>query len=72
MHKLLKPQGLSEMEIDSGNLDPDLSWEIMGLFGQFNRFGVTVLVATHDVDLIRRMGERVLVLSHGELAGDTR
>jgi len=56
----------------TGNLDPDLSWEIMGLFGQFNRFGVTVLVATHDVDLIRRMGERVLVLSHGELAGDTR
>jgi cell division transport system ATP-binding protein len=56
----------------TGNLDPDLSWEIMGLFEQFNRVGVTVLVATHDVELIRRKGHRVLTLRGGALAGDTR
>jgi cell division transport system ATP-binding protein len=51
----------------TGNLDPDLSREIMGLFDQFNQVGVTVLVATHDLDLVRRFGKRVLVLRNGRL-----
>jgi cell division transport system ATP-binding protein len=51
----------------TGNLDPDLSKEIMGLFAQFNQVGVTVLIATHDLDLVQRFGKRVLVLRNGQL-----
>ena len=54
----------------TGNLDPELSAEIMNLFRQFNAVGVTVMIASHDLDLIRRMGHRVLSLSHGALVRD--
>lgn len=50
----------------TGNLDPDLSREIMGLFAQFNQVGVTVLVATHDLELVHRFGHRVLTLRNGQ------
>ncbi|HHH35311.1 MAG TPA: cell division ATP-binding protein FtsE [Gammaproteobacteria bacterium] len=56
----------------TGNLDPALSAEIMALFRQFNEVGVTVLIASHDLDLIRRMGQRILTLDHGELVDDGR
>ena len=55
----------------TGNLDPELSHEIMELFRQFNQVGVTLLIATHDLDLISRMGQRILTLSQGQLARDT-
>ncbi len=51
----------------TGNLDPELSREVMGLFNSFSDFGVTVLIATHDIELIRRMGTRTLVLNKGYL-----
>lgn len=51
----------------TGNLDPDLSREIMGLFEQFNQVGVTVLIATHDLDLVARMKKKQLKLDHGRL-----
>lgn len=51
----------------TGNLDPELSREIMNLFEQFNQVGVTVLIATHDIDLISGMGHRRLILDHGRL-----
>ena len=54
----------------TGNLDPELSKEIMGIFEEFNRVGVSVLVASHDHALIRSMPHRVLSLDHGALAGD--
>lgn len=56
----------------TGNLDPELSAEIMALFKQFNQVGVTLLIASHDIDLINRMQKRVLTLSKGQLVGDTR
>ncbi len=56
----------------TGNLDPALSREIMELFSQFNQVGVTLLVATHDIDLITRMGKRILTLSKGQLVGDNK
>ncbi len=56
----------------TGNLDPALSAEIMDLFRQFNTVGVTVLVASHDLALIRRLGQRILVLDHGLLVDDGR
>src|SRR5215475_11646760 len=51
----------------TGNLDPVLAEEIMKLFGEINIRGTTVLVATHDLELIRRMGKRVLTLERGRL-----
>lgn len=53
----------------TGNLDPELSWEIMKLFESFNQVGVTVMIATHDLDLVNRMGHRVLTLNQGRLHG---
>ncbi len=55
----------------TGNLDPELSWEIMQIFEQFRQVGVTVLVASHDLDMIQRMGHRILALKQGQLIGDT-
>ena len=54
----------------TGNLDPALSEEIMHLFEQFNQVGVTVLIASHDLDLIDRLGYSVLTLDHGRLLED--
>ncbi|MBQ14798.1 MAG: cell division ATP-binding protein FtsE [Gammaproteobacteria bacterium] len=54
----------------TGNLDPDLSAEIMNLFGQFNRVGVSLLIASHDLSLIAPLQHRVLTLHHGQLADD--
>jgi cell division transport system ATP-binding protein len=54
----------------TGNLDPHLSREIVELFVRFNQVGGTLLIATHDVDIIRSMGKRVLVLDQGELTHD--
>jgi cell division transport system ATP-binding protein len=51
----------------TGNLDPELSAEIMHLFEQFQQVGVTVLIASHDISLINRMNYRVLKLDHGQL-----
>jgi cell division transport system ATP-binding protein len=53
----------------TGNLDPDLSLEIMNLFRDMNARGTTVLVATHDRELIKWVGRRVIQLDHGQLAG---
>ena len=55
----------------TGNLDPVLSEEIMRLFAEINIRGTTVLVATHDFELIRRMGKRVLSLDRGRLRETT-
>lgn len=52
----------------TGNLDPDLSVEIMDLFARFNQFGVTVLIATHDLDLIQRLPYHIMSLKGGQLA----
>jgi cell division transport system ATP-binding protein len=51
----------------TGNLDPDLSLEIMNLLREVNARGTTVLVATHDRELIRRVGRRALTLDHGRI-----
>lgn len=51
----------------TGNLDPELSTEIMELFEQFSSVGVTVLIASHDLSLISRLEHRMLVLEHGRL-----
>ncbi|HGX92854.1 MAG TPA: cell division ATP-binding protein FtsE [Candidatus Tenderia sp.] len=54
----------------TGNLDPELSQEIMTLFEQFNQVGVTVLIASHDLELISRLKKRILVLREGRMMAD--
>ena len=51
----------------TGNLDPDLAHEIFGLFRVINKQGTTVIICTHDKELIRRFGGRVLYLHEGKL-----
>ena len=55
----------------TGNLDPELSREIMGLFESFNSIGTTVLIATHDLELIKHLPHRLLSLHQGRLVADT-
>lgn len=52
----------------TGNLDPELSLDIMGLFARLNEVGVTTLIATHDIDLIQRMDRRIIHLEDGRLS----
>lgn len=54
----------------TGNLDPELSAEIMNLFEQFNQVGVTVMIASHDLSLIAKMHHRILTLRDGALITD--
>lgn len=54
----------------TGNLDPELSEEILRLLLEINQQGTTVIFATHDRDLINRVGRRVLTLKDGALADD--
>ncbi len=56
----------------TGNLDPQLSAEIMNLFEQFSQVGVSVLVATHDLSLIARMNRRIMTLKDGRMITDGR
>ena len=51
----------------TGNLDPDLSREIMSLFLQFSQLGVTVLIATHDLELVEAMPARCVQLQDGRM-----
>ena len=51
----------------TGNLDPALSWESMRLFEQFNQVGVTVLIASHDLELLRRLKKPIITLKAGKL-----
>ena len=51
----------------TGNLDPELSSDIMSIFERFNAVGVTTLIASHDHALIERMTKRVITLHEGRL-----
>jgi cell division transport system ATP-binding protein len=51
----------------TGNLDPELSLEIMYLFERLNTRGTTVLVATHDINLVRQLGKRVIRIDRGRI-----
>ena len=56
----------------TGNLDPALSLEIMNMFAEFGAVGTKVLIASHDLMLIKHLRRRVLVLDHGRLVDDYR
>jgi cell division transport system ATP-binding protein len=52
----------------TGNLDPELSKEIMQLFVRFNQVGTTVLIASHDLELIKQIGSPVISLQDGRIS----
>ena len=54
----------------TGNLDPDTSMEIMRVLENINNLGTTIIMATHDKDIVNRMKKRVLLIEHGVLTGD--
>jgi cell division transport system ATP-binding protein len=56
----------------TGNLDPELALEIMQLFKRLNDVGVTVVIATHDIQLIDQFAARRIVLAEGRVLGETR
>ena len=56
----------------TGNLDPELSEEIMQLFVDFNRVGVTLLIASHDQQLINHFSQRVVTLENGQIKSDQK
>lgn len=55
----------------TGNIDPEMSYEIMRLLKAINRQGITVLVVTHEHEFIRKFGKRVLELEDGRIVSDT-
>ena len=54
----------------TGNLDPDTSMEIMKVLENINAMGTTIIMATHDRDIVDKMKKRVIMLDHGKLARD--
>jgi cell division transport system ATP-binding protein len=54
----------------TGNLDPKMAREVMQVFDRFNKVGVSVLVATHAIDLIKQMPHRMVHLHHGQIRDD--
>ena len=55
----------------TGNIDPELSVEMMGLLSAINSVGITVVVVTHEHELARRFSKRVIRIDHGSVVGDT-
>ena len=54
----------------TGNLDPETSMEIMKVLENINNLGTTIIMATHDRDIVNRMGKRVIVIESGRLKRD--
>jgi cell division transport system ATP-binding protein len=63
---VVKPKLLIADE-PTGNLDTALSMEVMGLFRRFNEVGVTVVVATHDIELVKASGLREIIIADGKV-----
>ena len=55
----------------TGNLDPDRSWELMNLLVKINELGTTVVVVTHEKDLVDRFGKRVITIDAGHVINDS-
>ena len=54
----------------TGNLDPQNSWEIMKLLEEVNRLGTTVIVVTHNHEIVNKMKKRVIALHSGRITSD--
>lgn len=56
----------------TGNLDPENSWGIIKLLEEINNFGTTILVTTHDAEVVNQLKKRVITLSNGKIVGDQK
>ena len=56
----------------TGNLDPATGWEILKLLTQINKMGTTVIMATHNVDIVNSLGKRVITLDKGKIVKDEK
>ncbi len=56
----------------TGNLDPETSWDIMEIFKEINATGTTIVMATHDKDVVNAMGKRVIAIERGRIVRDER
>jgi cell division transport system ATP-binding protein len=54
----------------TGNLDPETSMEIMDIFQEINNTGTTIIMATHDKEIVDSMGKRVIAIEQGEIVRD--
>ena len=54
----------------TGNLDPDTSWEIMKVLEEINNMGTTIIMATHDKEMVNRMKKRVILIDSGKIKRD--
>lgn len=54
----------------TGNLDPDTSWEIMQLFNKINQQGTTIVMATHNKEIVNTMKQRVMAIEQGQIVRD--
>ncbi|PWM77635.1 MAG: cell division ATP-binding protein FtsE [Phascolarctobacterium sp.] len=54
----------------TGNLDPETSWEIMDIFREVNKSGTTIVMATHDREIVDQMEKRVIAIEHGRIVRD--
>lgn len=55
----------------TGNIDPSMSYEIVELLGEINKCGTTVIMVTHDIDIVKKFPFRVIEISKGEIKSDT-
>ena len=56
----------------TGNLDPETSWDIMEIFKEINATGTTIVMATHDKEVVDAMGKRVIAIEHGHIVRDEK
>lgn len=54
----------------TGNLDPKHSWDIVRLLEKINRYGTTVLLTTHNQDIVNKLKRRVITIDHGKIVAD--
>lgn len=56
----------------TGNIDPEMSYEILELLSEINKQGTTVLIVTHEQELVNQFGGRVIEINHGQVMNDTK
>ncbi|GMA50278.1 hypothetical protein GCM10025857_16350 [Alicyclobacillus contaminans] len=54
----------------TGNLDPETSWDVMKLFQRINDRGTTIVMATHNKDIVNTMRKRVIAIEGGQIVRD--
>lgn len=69
---LVNNPGLIVADEPTGNVDPEMSFEIVNLLSQINEKGTTILMVTHEHDLVRQFDRRVVVIEGGTIVSDTK